>query len=121
MPRKPRIVVPNFPHHVTQRGNRKQDVFFTPTDRYFFLEKLLEYAERFSLEIICYCRMSDHTHLIVVPETAESMGQTFKRLHMHYSQYLNKKHQARGRNWQGRYFSSPMDENYTYKALSTQL
>ena len=45
MPRRARIVIPDCPHHVTQRGNRREDVFFTDADRRRHLELLKAYAD----------------------------------------------------------------------------
>ncbi len=42
MPRVARIVIPNCPHHVTQRGNNRQDVFFVDDDRVTYLGLLEE-------------------------------------------------------------------------------
>jgi len=117
MPRYARIVVPRVAHHVTQRGNKKQKVFFNNADREFFLEKLLKYSLKAELDIISYCLMDNHTHLIVVPKCHDSLAKTFKPLHMLYSQRLNKKSAITGRNWQGRCFSSPMDYNYTFNTI----
>ena len=113
MPRHARIVVKGLAHHVTQRGNKKQRVFFSHDDREFFLEKLLKYSTLARLQIVSYCLMDNHTHLIVVPEDSKSLSATFKPLHMVYSQRLNKKSKLVGRNWQGRYFSSPMGKRVT--------
>ena len=49
-------------HHVTQRGNNRQDVFFVDDDRRVYLALLAEQAERYGLEILGYCLMSNHVH-----------------------------------------------------------
>ena len=54
MPRRARIVIPGVPHHMTQRGNNRQDVFFVPDDRKMYLELLREQAQRFRLQVIGY-------------------------------------------------------------------
>lgn len=61
--------------------------------------------------------MINHTHLIVIPTTEVSLAQTFKPLHMRYSQRLNKQFTRTGVNWQGRFFSSAMDEAHTWAAF----
>jgi len=117
VPRKPRIIVPGLPHHVTQRGNRRKQVFFTKEDRLFFLEKLLKYANRSGTEIASYCLMSNHTHLLVIPHETDSLARTFKPLHLLYSQRLNRRNDTTGLNWQGRFFSSPLDEQHVFAAV----
>lgn len=117
MSRTARLVLPGYLHHVTQRGNRKEQVFFDDEDRIFFLSMLRTYSQRAYLQIVTYCLMINHIHLLVVPEYLDSLWKTFKLLHMVYSQYLNRKYSRIGINWQGRFFSSPMDNNYSNYAF----
>ena len=74
MPRVERIVVPGVPHHVTQRGNNRQEVFFVDDDRRFYLDLLAGQAQRFGLDVLGYCLMSNHIHLIAVPQPEESLA-----------------------------------------------
>jgi putative transposase len=92
----------------------KKNVFFTPEDRIFFLEHFANYAMKAALDIICYCLMTNHTHLLVVPRMKESLEKTFKPLHLRYSQRLNKRNNTVGLNWQGRFFSSPLDVDHSF-------
>lgn len=117
MPRLARVVVPNIPYHITQRGNRREDVFFDDEDREFYLKMLQEYAKKFSVEVWAYCLMTNHIHLILRPTTDKGLQQVLKPLHMRYAQYINKKMGWKGHLWQGRYFSSALDEAYTYSAI----
>ncbi len=59
MPRLARTVAVGFAHHITQRGNNRQDVFFVDDDRRVYLELLKEQADKYSLELIGYCLMSN--------------------------------------------------------------
>ena len=59
-----RSVIPGVPHHITQRGNRREDVFFTDNDRRRYLELLKEYPDKHGLEIQAYCLMRNHLHLV---------------------------------------------------------
>lgn len=68
MPRLARIVIPGVPHHVTQRGNNWQDIFFTEEDRSIYLEWLAQYSAEAGLDILGYCLMTNHIHLVVIPE-----------------------------------------------------
>ena len=69
MARIARVVLPGIPHHVTQRGVRNMDIFFTSEDREIYKTLLLEQSKRFGLDIISYCLMNNHVHLIVIPHT----------------------------------------------------
>ena len=60
--------------HVTQRGNNRQEVFFVDDDRRFYLDLLAGQAQRFGLDVLGYCLMSNHIHLIAVPQPEESLA-----------------------------------------------
>ena len=51
MSRLVRIIIPGMSHHVTQRENRRQDVFFTPDDRCVYLTYLKKYFTRYRLDM----------------------------------------------------------------------
>jgi len=105
-------VVPGVPHHVTQRGNRREDVFFSGTDRAHYLELLREYSVRAGLELLGYCVMTNHLHLVVVPEYENSLARVLKPVNLRYAQHVNRRKGASGRVWQGRFYSCPMDERH---------
>jgi hypothetical protein len=67
MPRQRRVVLPGRPHHITQRGNNRRDVFFDDSDRELYLSLLREYTAQYQVKILGYCLMTNHVHLIAVP------------------------------------------------------
>lgn len=113
MPRIGRVVAVGYPHHITQRGNYRQEIFADNTDRKKYLSILNTESKRYKLIILVYCLMPNHVHFIVVPEREDSMGNVFKYVNMQYSQYFNQKEEERGHLFQGRFFSSVMDERHT--------
>jgi len=117
MPRLARSVFPNIPHHITQRGNRREDVFFTDDDRLIYLEWLEFYCKKYNVSILAYCLMTNHVHLVLTPQTKDGLQQVLKPLHMRYSQHINKTKGWSGHLWQGRFFSSPLDEAYTWSTI----
>jgi putative transposase len=117
MPRIARVVVPGLPYHVTQRGNRREDVFFCDADWRKYLELALEYSIRFGLHVLAYCLMTNHLHLVCVPLLATSLAKVFKPVHSRYAQYLNGRLGICGRLWQGRFFSCPMDDDHLWAAI----
>jgi len=117
MPRLARIVFPCIPHHVTQRGNRREDVFFTDQDRFFYLKLLKLYCEKHDVAILAYCLMTNHVHLVLTPQSEDGLHKVLKPLHMRYSQYINKIKGWKGHLWQGRFFSSPLDDAYTWSTI----
>ncbi|MEW5765497.1 MAG: transposase [Acidobacteriota bacterium] len=118
MPRLARIALPGVVHHVIQRGNNQQDVFFTEDDRQLYLDCIAFYAEKAGLALLGYCLMTNHVHLIVVPPQAEALASAVGRAHWRYSQEINRVHKRSGHLWQGRFFSCAMDEAHAYKALA---
>ncbi len=117
MPRTARIVVPNLPYHITQRGNYRQDVFENDEDRLSYLSWIDDYSKKYKLSIFAYCLMDNHVHFIVIPQEEDSLAKVFSISHMRYSQYFNKKKNASGHLWQGRFYSCVMDEDYLVAAL----
>ena len=117
MPRQARSVCAQVPHHITQRGNRREQVFFTDEDRQAYLGWLKEYAEKHKVDILAYCLMTNHIHLVAVPRTEDGLQQTLKPLHMRYAQRINRTRGWKGHLWQGRFFSSALDEAYLWAAI----
>ena len=117
MPRVARVVAPGVPHHLTQRGNNRQDVFFTDDDRRFYLETLKQQGERYGLEVWGYCLMTNHVHLVVAPTTVETLAKAIGRTHFRYSQYINRLHGRSGHLWQNRFYSCPVDADHFLAAL----
>lgn len=117
MPRVGRIVVPGVPHHITQRGNGRQDVFFSDDDRRVYLSLLTEYGARFGLGIVGYCLMSNHVHLVGIPAKADSLAKAVGRTHFRYTQYQHDTAGGSGHLWQNRFFSCSLDEPHCWAAL----
>lgn len=117
MSRDVRSVIPLLPHHVTQRGGRRQDVFFIPGDRCVYLELLSHYGARYGVELLAYTLMTNHVHHLVVPHEKDSLRLTFQMTHKRYAEYINARHQWTGHLWQAKFFSSPVDDSYFWIAL----
>lgn len=116
MPRIARLVLPDVPHHIIQRGNRRQDVFFDDADYRMYLSLLKEQAEEAGIDILAYCLMTNHVHLIARPQTPEGL-RPIGEAHRRYTRYINFKSDWRGYLWQGRFASYPMDDRYLYEAI----
>ena len=117
MPRIARIVVPGLPHHITQRGNNRQDVFFTDDDRHRYLRILLEQSKKYQLQVRGYCLMTNHIHLIASPKHEESLAKAIGRTHFIYTQYINRHHGRSGHLWQNRFFSCLLDGPHVYATM----
>ncbi|MEE9613752.1 MAG: transposase [Thermodesulfobacteriota bacterium] len=117
MPRIARAVAVGYPHHVTQRGNYRMPVFDDEDDYNRYLDWLKDYSVKYDTRIWAYCLMTNHVHFICVPDRPDSLAKTFNTLHMRYSQYYNRKKEARGHLWQGRFFSCALDEEHLFAAV----
>jgi len=117
MPRSRRIVVPGFPHHITQRGNHRMDVFIEKEDRHVFLRILDETSRLYSLGHQAYSLMTNHIHLISTPKETHSLSHSMRDLLGSYASYFNRKYGLAGRFWQGRFYSAVLDETHFLAAM----
>ena len=117
MARLARVVAPGIPHHVIQRGNRRQPTFFEETDYQLYLDLVREWFPYHDAQLWAYCLMPNHVHLVVVPERKESLGTAVGEVHQRYTRAINFRMGWRGHLWQGRFHSYPMDEEYLVAAV----
>jgi putative transposase len=80
MPRRPRLVLPNIPQHLIQRGNNRTACFYANEDDVNYLDWLEEYAHRTECQIHAYGLMTHHVHLLVSTPKAEAIGRMIKAL-----------------------------------------
>jgi len=116
MARIARVVVPDFPHHIIQRGNRRQKVFFNENDYSEYLKLLDNYSRRFKVDVLAYCLMPNHAHIIVIPHEDKSLSQAIGETHRNYTRLINFREKWRGYLWQGRFSSYVLDEQYLLAA-----
>lgn len=117
MARFPRVVVPGLPHHVTQRGNRRQRVFFEEGDYSYYLRLVRDAARASETTVWAYCLMPNHVHFIVAPKDEGGLRATFGEAHRKYTSILNSRHGWTGHLWQGRFSSCAMDERHALAAI----
>lgn len=112
MARLARLVVPDIPHHVTQRGNRRQPVFFGGADHKLYLALLRDWCAKAGTRIWAWCLMPNHVHLILVPSHEDGLRAALGEAHRRYTRHVNFREGWRGHLWQSRFASFPMDENW---------
>ncbi|KRA62060.1 transposase [Caulobacter sp. Root656] len=110
MPRTARVVFPGVPHHVTQRGNRRQPTFFGASDYVTYLRIAAGAFTEARVQVWAYCLMPNHVHLIATPETEAGLAQAVSATHVRYARHINRRESWTGCLWQGRFASAPMDE-----------
>src|SRR5258705_11479499 len=116
MARIGRIVVPGFPHHVTQRGNRRQPVFFEPSDYQLYRDLLAERCRKASVEVWAYCLMPNHVHLVLTPRTPDGLARAIGETHRQYTGFVNARSRQTGHLFQGRFSSVALDEAHLIAA-----
>ncbi|MHC4916593.1 MAG: transposase [Planctomycetota bacterium] len=116
MPRIARVVVPGYPHHVTQRGVRSMDVFADDDQRRYYLRAMAEECADAGVGVLSYCLMDNHTHLVMVPSTEQSLALAVGRAHKRYTRMKNFSEGVRGYLFQGRFSSCVMDERHLLAA-----
>lgn len=112
MARMARVVVSGMAHHLTQRGNRRQRTFFRKDDYQAYVQLMAEWCGRCGVAVWAYCLMPNHVHLIVVPESEDSLRRAIGEAHRRYTRRINFREGWRGHLWQGRFSSFVMDEPY---------
>lgn len=117
MPRTARIVAPDYPFHITQRGNNRQNVFEDGKDKKIYLDLINEYSKKYDLSHLAYCLMDNHVHFISIPHNKNSLSRVFSVVNMRYSQYFNKKMDKSGHLWQGRFYSCVLGDGHLLVAL----
>lgn len=118
MVRMARLVIPGYPHHIAQRGNRRQDVFFRVEDYQEYLNLIRYWCREEGVAILSYCLLNDCVHLVVKPDEGSNLSKAIGETHRRYTRSINSRKGWKGYLWQGRFSSFPMDEMYLLKAMA---
>jgi putative transposase len=116
MVRIARVIAPGIPHHVTQRGNRRQQTFFCDDDYRAYLDLMAEWCDKCGVAIWSWCLMPNHVHLIAVPASENSLARAIGEAHRRYTRHINFREGWRGHLWQERFASFPMDLTHLFAA-----
>ncbi len=117
MARLARIIIPGIAHHVTQRGNRREPIFFEAGDQEVYRDLLAEQAARARVSIWAYCLMPNHVHLVAVPEDPHGLGRAIGEAHRRYTNFINARGRWTGHLFQSRFASVAMDEAHLIAAI----
>jgi len=117
MARLARIVIPGHPHHVTQRGNRREAIFFEVGDHEIYLDLLSEQTLKAGVAVWAYCLMPNHVHLIAVPTRADDLGRAVGEAHRRYTNFINARGRWTGHLFQSRFASVVLDDAHLIRAV----
>jgi putative transposase len=118
VPRGCRSDLPDGVYHVTARGTGGVMVFVDDYDRAVFVRHLRKTARLFSLEMIAWCLMGTHFHLIV-DSSREQLSYAMHRLAGLYAQGFNRRHGRRGHLFEERFSARVIvDEDHLWRAIN---
>jgi len=116
MARIARVIVPGVPHHITQRGNRRQQTFFGDEDYLAYIGLMAQWCGKHGVAIWAWCLMPNHVHLLAVPQTGDGLARAVGEAHRRYTLRINSREGWRGHLWQERFASFPLDEPHLLAA-----
>jgi putative transposase len=111
------VVAVDVPHHLTQRGNNRQVVYPADADKQLYLDLLRKHARLQGIRLLGFCLMSNHVHLVAIPDQAGSFARGLGRAHGDYSIAFNRAYGRSGHLWQNRFYSSPLARDHLGLAL----
>jgi putative transposase len=117
MTRLARMVASGLPHHVTQRGNRREPIFFEDGNHEIYRDLLGEQVRKAEVEVWAYCLMPNHVHLILNPRQADGLGRAVGEAHRRYTNFINARGRWTGHLFQSRFASVAMDESHLIAAV----
>jgi len=118
MARLMRLNLADIPQHIVQRGNNRQATFFVDDDYRVYLDKLHEYAVKYEVSVHAFVLMTNHVHLLVTPSSKTGVGELMQSLGRYYVLYINRTYARSGTLWEGRYKSTPVDEERYFLSVS---
>jgi len=117
MPRQARVVAVDVPHHITHRGNNRQDVFLSDEDRRRYQDLFRDQLGPCGIDLLGWCWMTNHVHLIAVPRREDSLSRLVMNVHSRYAQALNRRYRRSGHLWHSRFFSCILGPGHLQAAL----
>jgi putative transposase len=118
MARLARFIIPETPHHITQRGNGRQQTFFCAADYRLYRDLLREHCAANGVAIWSWVLMPNHVHLILVPQQEDSLRAALSKVHRAYAGHIHARERRTGHFWQGRFGCVAMDEAHLIAAIA---
>ena len=117
MARLARFIIPDIPHHITQRGNGRQRTFFCDADYQLYRDLLREHCAAQGIAVWSWVLMPNHVHLILVPPHQDSLRAALSQVHRAYAGHIHARERWTGHFWQGRFGCVAMDEAHLMAAI----
>ena len=111
-------MLPGVACHITQRGVDRRETFSDDGDRRTYLRLLQQNLVQTETRLFGYCLMTNHVHLMALPEREDSLSILLRRVHGRYAQYYNVRSGRTGHLWQNRFFACVLEPLHLWKALA---
>ncbi len=118
MPYRKTLFVEKCYYHVFTRGNEKRVIFTCERDYYHFMDKFKEALDRYAVDVICYCLMSNHFHLVLKEKGQRGISRLMHDLSLSYAKYFNIKYGRTGYLYENRFKAKFIDTNSYLVLLS---
>lgn len=109
--------MPKVPVHITQRGNKRENIFRDDEDKEKYIKSFQFYRKKYNVKLYAWCLMDNHVHFVVEPQNFKGLARLFCALNTKYIRYFHKKYNESGRMFGDRYFSTCLDEAHFYEAI----
>ena len=118
MPRRNRCILAGVPCHITQRGVDGRETVSDDADRETYVKLLRRNLVDAGVSVLGWCLMTNHVHLVAIPEREDSMAVLLRRVHGRYAQYYNVRYERTGHLWQNRFFACLLGPGHLWAALA---
>jgi REP-associated tyrosine transposase len=111
MPRTARASVGGVWYHALNRGNGRAEVFHKAGDYEAFVEAMIDARARLPIDILGYCLMPNHIHIVLRPRAEGELGRWMQWLLMAHARRYHKHYGTSGHVWQGRFKAFPIQDD----------
>ena len=118
MPRIPRMYLDTQYFHIITQGINKNYIFDSPIDIKYYIKNMYDIKEKYNIEIIAYCIMNNHAHILIKCEEIKNLSEYMHNLNTRYACYYNKKYERIGYVFRDRYKAEGIyTENHLYSCI----
>lgn len=118
MPRFPRSYIETKYFHVIVQGINKNYIFNNPEDIKYYIKILYEFQKEYPIDIIAYCIMNNHAHMLLKIENLAYLSKFMHRVNTKYAMYYNQKYNRVGYVFRDRYKSEGIySEEHLYNCV----
>lgn len=104
--------------HVMSQGINREKIFYKESYRKKYLDLIRENEKNYNIEIIAYCVMSNHVHMLIYIEQINELSNFMRMINTSYARYFNWSEERVGYVFRNRFKSEPiLDEKYLWQCI----